>query len=268
VNVSGNSIRGNEVGVRVVGGTGANATGNRVTGVVIGENRLDAGSEAVRASENLAGASGNFVEAIVRPEVSYPSPSATSVTTATATLMAAVNPGGAATSYRFEYGTSASYGSTAGSGTLAATAGTQTVRATLGGLAPLTTYHYRVVAENRAGSTAGADQTLTTRAPRPTVRYAGVAVTGTSARLTAMVDPRGSATTFFIRYGKSEAYGRSTRKRRISAAKRRAISEVITRLHPETVYHYRVIARSRGGVTVGRDAAFRTKRLRAPNRRR
>ena len=75
-----------------------------------------------------------------------------------------VDPQGMATTYRFEYGTSSSYGLQtaevdAGSGT-----GAVDASATLTGLTNDTTYHYRVVATNAAGVTRGSDRTLKTDA--------------------------------------------------------------------------------------------------------
>jgi hypothetical protein len=81
-----------------------------------------------------------------------------------ATLNAEVNPAGTDTTYRFEYGTGAAYGSTvpmpdadAGSGAT----GTQ-VSVTLRNLAAGSTYHYRVVAERGAEVEDGPDRTFTT----------------------------------------------------------------------------------------------------------
>ncbi len=82
-----------------------------------------------------------------------------------ATLEAQVNPGGGATTYQFEYGTSTSYGTNvpvpdgdAGSG-LSETS----ISYHLQGLTPNTTYHYRVVATNPLGTVGGADHTFTTQ---------------------------------------------------------------------------------------------------------
>ena len=68
-----------------------------------------------------------------------------------ATLNGTVNPGGAATDWWFEYGTSTSYGSK--SATTAAGSGSANVAVSkaLSGLAPATTYHYRLVAKNATG---------------------------------------------------------------------------------------------------------------------
>ena len=86
------------------------------------------------------------------------------VSTNGATVTGSVTPNGLPTTYRFEYGTSTAYGSStpardAGSGT-----GTTNFGEAVGSLAPATTYHYRIVATNDAGSTVGADRTFTTSA--------------------------------------------------------------------------------------------------------
>jgi hypothetical protein len=89
---------------------------------------------------------------------------ASGVSSTGATLGGTVNPLNLPTSYVVEYGTTTAYGRTtpavsAGSGNTA-TAVSQTVT----GLAPGTTYHFRVVATSDGGVAAGADQTLTTAA--------------------------------------------------------------------------------------------------------
>jgi hypothetical protein len=82
-----------------------------------------------------------------------------------ATLTGAVGPEGLATSYSFEYGTSAAYGSSWP--TLAVSVGsgsaTEAVAVEVTGLQPGVTYHYRLVANNEDGASYGADQTFTTQ---------------------------------------------------------------------------------------------------------
>ena len=94
------------------------------------------------------------------PSAATGSPS--SVTESSATVTGTVNPNGHATSYHFRYGTTTAYGfqtnpENAGSGKA-----TVAVHATFFGLTANTTYHYQLVAQNPAGTTTGADQTLTT----------------------------------------------------------------------------------------------------------
>ena len=82
-----------------------------------------------------------------------------------ATLKASVNPQGTATAYHFEYGTTTAYGADAPvpDASAGASTGDQSVSVDVDGLQPDTTYHFRVVATNVAGTTAGGDHTFTTR---------------------------------------------------------------------------------------------------------
>ena len=88
------------------------------------------------------------------------------VGTSEAKLGALVNPGGIQTTYRFEYGTSTAYGQSAPlpEGSVGEGIASHAVWAAASGLAPGTTYHYRVVATNELApaGVAGLDQTFTT----------------------------------------------------------------------------------------------------------
>jgi hypothetical protein len=101
----------------------------------------------------------DFSTATVAPEIQ--GSQATALSTE-ATLKAQINPGGLATKYHFEYGTSASYGSSTEERTLAAGGSTVNVKADLFGLSPATTYHFRVVASNSLGSVKSNDLNITT----------------------------------------------------------------------------------------------------------
>ncbi len=80
-----------------------------------------------------------------------------------ATLLGRVAPNGARTTYFFQYGPTKLYGAVTPSAVAAGNAGTANVTAQIAGLAPHTTYHYRLVAANRNGTRRGADRTFTTR---------------------------------------------------------------------------------------------------------
>jgi hypothetical protein len=72
---------------------------------------------------------------------------------------------GGQTTYHFEYGPTTDYGNSAPAGTEAIAGNLRTPRTftkEVKGLQPGTTYHYRLVATNAAGTTAGADRTFTT----------------------------------------------------------------------------------------------------------
>jgi hypothetical protein len=94
------------------------------------------------------------------PSVS--SVAASGVGPAGATLRANVTPNGLATSVRFEYGTSTSYGTGTPGQDLGAGGSRIAAAATVGGLKAGTRYHYRAVATSAAGVTRGGDRTFTT----------------------------------------------------------------------------------------------------------
>src|SRR5262249_6512567 len=89
---------------------------------------------------------------------------ATNITTTTAMLNGTVNPNGAMTQVSFEYATSADFSGaqTISAGSLAAGASPQPVSANLTNLTPGTTYFFRVVASNSAGTTRGSALGFTT----------------------------------------------------------------------------------------------------------
>lgn len=113
----------------------------------------------------------NFAGVSYGPDETFETPGLPEVGTALAsnvsrtgaTLDGQVNPRHTATTYSFEYGTTPAYGSrVAGSGSVGSDAVFHQVSASLGNLAPGTTYHFRLVATNALGSAAGPDHSFTT----------------------------------------------------------------------------------------------------------
>ena len=88
--------------------------------------------------------------------------SATNVTSNSATLNATVNPNGLATTVYFQWGTSPSYGNSTSSQSIGSGTNTVNVSANLSGLSPDTTYYYRIVATNSAGTTYGSGMSFRT----------------------------------------------------------------------------------------------------------
>ena len=90
---------------------------------------------------------------------------ASEVTSKAATLNATVNPKGFETTYRFEYGTTTSYGTSVPVPDKGIGSGASGVKVGEGisGLAASTTYHFRVVATNSEGTSFGKDETFTTK---------------------------------------------------------------------------------------------------------
>jgi hypothetical protein len=85
----------------------------------------------------------------------------------TGVLGGTVHPEGTPTTYRFEYGTDASYGSATDVRSVSVAMRTNNVSAQIGGLQPSTIYHYRIVATGEFGTSAGADRTFRTPDPPP-----------------------------------------------------------------------------------------------------
>jgi uncharacterized protein YkwD len=77
-----------------------------------------------------------------------------------ATVNGSVTPNGIPTSFHFDYGTTPLYGKSTPASDAGSAAGPTPVSATLGGLTPGSIVHYRVVAQNADGQTAGLDRVL------------------------------------------------------------------------------------------------------------
>jgi hypothetical protein len=87
---------------------------------------------------------------------------AAQVTISSATLTGTVNPRGLSTSYYFQYGTTTAYGSRTPSTGAGKGGGPTAAAAQIGGLGSKTKYHYRLVAHNGDGTTAGNDRVFNT----------------------------------------------------------------------------------------------------------
>lgn len=183
------------------------------------------------------------------------------VSKSAAVLHATVNPEGDATSFTFQYGTTAAYGATS-SGQAGHGAVPVAVARTVRGLTPGTLYHYRVVASNKLGSAVGHDRTFRTTGHPPPGAITGPAsaVTTTTATLTGTVVSQSEATSVYFQYGPSPIYTLQTPVQTVTAAATAtAVSYTITGLSPGTTFHYRLVA-AHAGVAAedGADAAFTT----------
>jgi hypothetical protein len=190
---------------------------------------------------------------------------AESLTQTGATLTGTIDRNGGATTYHFEYGTSAAYGLTTAE-TPVPDGGTDpvTVKVPITGLTRDTLYHYRLVATNPAGLSRGADRSFrSVPGPRPP------AVTGTAARdvnsrgarLVTTADPNGLDTSVRFEYGRTTGYGSFTARTGAGAGDRGvAISIPLTGLRPNTRYHIRAAATNSAGTTRSLDRSFVTPR--------
>jgi hypothetical protein len=227
---------------------------------------------AVFAASMIAASGSGAASVTCAPGIAPP-PSAitdyeSGVTTAGATFHGKVDPHGCMTTYDFEYGTTTAYGNVtspmlAGSGTSSVLAS-----AAITGLAPHTVYHFRIVANSAAGTTAGRDLSFRTKLacvpgggarPPSVVTDDATAVLATSATAHGKVDPHGCPTTYQVEYGPTTAYGNVTPAAAAGSGTQSVPAvAVISGLAPGTVYHYRVIAVSGAGTTAGNDELVET----------
>jgi serine protease AprX len=98
--------------------------------------------------------------------------SATSITINSATLNGMVNAQNGSTTVTFQYGLTTAYGTTVTADQSPVAGNTDTaVSKAITGLSPDTTYHYRAIATNSAGTTNGEDQTLKTLVAPPSWNF-------------------------------------------------------------------------------------------------
>ena len=109
--------------------------------------------------EDVIGAGWAFADP--PPEATTGAASGVGISAATAT--GTVGAGASNRSY-FQLGTTTAYGAATAAQELGRSAGPRTLSAALSGLSAATTYHYRLVVENSAGQSFGADQAFTTSA--------------------------------------------------------------------------------------------------------
>jgi len=166
-----------------------------------------------------------------------------------------------------DYGPTTAYGATATSPTSIPTNTLAGIPPLLiSGLAPVTTYHYRVTVTNGQGSVSSADATFTTRAAPIISTGAVTGLGGTAATLTGSVNPNGGeilGEAFDI--GTSLNYGttiNATPDIVFSGTSASPESAPLTGLLPNTTYHYRLHATDDSGSTFfGADATFTTASL-------
>src|SRR5262249_48605610 len=135
---------------------------------------------------------------------------ATAPTAGGITLTGSLNPNARSTNWYFEYGMTTGYGSRTATRNAGSGSATVTVAAALTGLAPGTTFHYRLVAGSSGGTVRGADATFTTLGA-PAVRTGGVTrLSTTKAVIGGEVDTLGLAGSYWFEYGHTTSYGLRT----------------------------------------------------------
>lgn len=198
-----------------------------------------------------------FTSAPAPPTLDGTAPFVSALRADGATVNGTVNPHGSVTTYHFDYGTTTAYGSATPDATTDTGQNDAAVFAEPTGLAPDTTYHFRLSADNGTGGTQlGVDRTFTTA---PATPGGGSDLTRLMATLTGVVNPRGSAATYHFEYGTTTAYGFATPEADAGSGNGEvAVSAPVTHLTPGAIYHVRVVAldTATGVTTTGADGTF------------
>ena len=165
------------------------------------------------------------------------------------------------TTIAFQWGTTPALGQ---STSVDIGAGTRPVNESTGitGLAPGTTYDWRVAATSAAGTTNGPLQSFTTQGGLPGVTNASATLTSpTSAVLSGSVDPKGVDTQWSIEYGPTTSYGSTLPVNPGDAGSGTAavpVSVTVTGLSVSSSYHFAIVATNAVGTTVSFDRSFGT----------
>ena len=194
--------------------------------------------------------------------------SASSISRTAAILNGNVTPNRATTSYWFEYGTTKDFGDTTavqniGNGTANVTASIQVQN-----LNPLTTYYYRLNAQNQFGTIVGTTLSFETTgpaAPSSPSATTGSAITikGTSATLRATVNPNGAETQYWFEFSTDANLATSVQSSSQTSAGSGSTNVPVTAnaasLSTSTTYYFRVVTQNSLGTTNGNILSFKTK---------
>lgn len=239
------------------GGTGMTVTG-QLTGLAA-NTLYHFRVQAQNASGPSTGADSTFLTLPAAPVASTGGASA--VSASSATITGSVNPASSGvnsdTSYVFEYGPTDSYGSQiplpagdAGQGT-----GPVAVSAALTGLAPGTTYHYRIAASNNNSNppsapqfTYGEDRSFQTIPTPPSLTNGSLAgVSATSVTVLATLDTHGLPTRYELQLGTTPATLQARAAGSSASPAATQVSLGVEGLAPATLYYYRLLAANSNG---------------------
>ncbi len=202
-----------------------------------------------------------FGPGVRRPEAD----AASGVGTTSATLTGVVRPGGAATTYQFEFGTTKSLGSVAPSAPVDAGSGTGPVTATvsLTGLKPQTYYYYRLKATVGGQAVYGKFRSLRTGGPAAVT--SGVAdVSPTSASFSGTVDAfdLGAAGFHFLVEGVGSPFSAVSAELPVPVGNGpQQVAAPVTGLQPGQRYTVRLVATAAGVTESSAPVSFQTPEL-------
>ncbi len=164
-----------------------------------------------------------------------------------ASLRGTVNPGGASTKYRFEWGTTTAYGNKVPvpDGELGSGTSPKAVEQPISGLKGKTTYFERLFAQNSVGP-GEAKGSFTTPDWSPVVAtQSAEEVSAKNYKLSGTVNPNGFSTTYKFEYGVG-GFENSSETKSLSGSGVQAVALNIGGLKGLTTYKYRLVATNEG----------------------
>jgi hypothetical protein len=189
---------------------------------------------------------------------------ATGVTTGRATLTGTINPRGVVTTYHFNYGPTASYGSSTAEVDGGSGDGDQPVSEEISGLLPGRTYHVQVVATSADGVIRSGGDGLFRTAPAPTAEVVGpTGISTDAATVAGDVDTFGLPGSYhFDVWSLDSSYKRSTAERPAAGyASAERVSAALTGLPAGETFAVQLTVSSNDSVSVSDLATFATAQM-------
>ncbi len=195
--------------------------------------------------------------------------SATGVSRTTANINGEVTPNQASTQYWFEYGKTTDLGNTSAFAGVGDGSSKVAVSISLSDLDPLTTYYFRLNAQNQFGTINGSILSFKTTGPSApsqpkVVSQNATGVTTSSATLHGTVNPNGADTNYWFEYSSDTLLGSVlyTATPEVSAGagtNTLSVNADLSNLAGNTTYFFRLVAQNDQGTVRGDQVTFKTK---------
>ena len=196
--------------------------------------------------------------------------SASGVQRTATTLNGEITPNKAATQYWFEYGRNVNLGNTLAPASAGDGSTKVSESASLSNLDPLTTYYFRINAQNQFGTVNGAILNFKTLGPEaarslPTLVTRNATTVGSStATLRGTVDPNGDSAQYWFEYSTDSLFAEASLRTTAKFSAGNSISpdsyaRTVSGLVANTTYFYRIVAENSFGTSRGSSASFKTK---------
>ena len=172
------------------------------------------------------------------------------------TVTGTIGTGGGDTTYHVDYGTTTAYGTSTPNVTIPGGSTSVPVSVQLSGLAPASTYHYRLVATNTGGTVSSSDAVLTTGGV-PTATASVASMDAAAVTLSSVVSTGGLPTTEAVQYAPVGGTPQSTPAITVpAAATNSTVTVPLTGLVPGAAYSFATTVSNAAGTTTGPVSTF------------